>query len=133
MAIRSSRYNIIGLPGAMYHDILHENSGDKKLIDRMWSLHSRYCMLLGYLYDENGNLKEKKYPPQTGKMMAELKLEIDNMFSCYNDVYEGDTCGPQEKEFLKVLRAVKERVFKIVGVTGMVDKVGSDSEGVDIG
>lgn len=128
MATRSS-YNpgYSGYPALFFLETLHQDRGDKKLMDRMWSLHARYSYLRGWLWDAEGNLK-KGVSEKIPGMMADLKTEIDNMFDQYQDVYEGETCTPQEKQFMLVLRAVRERVDLIGATSGIVDKQTPDEE-----
>jgi hypothetical protein len=120
VATRSLNLGYTGYPALFFLESLHQDRGEKKLIERMWSQHARYSYLNAWLYDEN-DLLRKGVPVGVGEKMNQLRPEVDAMFDAYDSVYEGESCTIQEKEFMKVLRGIRERIDTIGSISGIVD------------
>lgn len=62
-------------------------------------------------------------------ILGEVALEIDIMYNQYQPSYEGQkTCNPDEKKFLKTMRAVFERLALIVTFSGIADRMMNSEE-----
>lgn len=116
-----------GFPALFFLETLHQDRGEKKLIDRMWSLHARYSYLNAWMYDAEDTLR-KEIAPAVGEKMSKLRPEIDAMFERYDAVYEGESCSVPEKEFLKTLRVIRERIDTIASASGIIDRMTANPE-----
>ena len=131
-ASKSHANNLQGFPALFFLEALHDNRGEKKHVERMWSLESRYAYLLAYLpakYDKNTKDKEF-YDNEVLPDLVTIKDEIDAMFQAYNGLYEGASCTQEEKKFLTIMRGVMERLYKLAAKTNMIDNMIADSPDV---
>ena len=122
-ASKSHANNLQGFPALFFLEALHDNRGEKKHVERMWSLESRYAYLIAYLpakYDKNEK-DQNYYKNEIEGDLKEIKTEIDLMFQAYNGLYEGTSCTQEEKKFLTIMRGVMERLYKLAAKTNMID------------
>ena len=62
-------------------------------------------------------------------VLIEVAVEIETMYNQYQPTYEGQkTCNPDEKKFLKTMRAVFERLALIVTFSGIADRMSNTDE-----
>lgn len=75
--------------------------------------------------DEDGNQKMVSI----FDIVAESKMEIDGMYEKYDSSFEGqNTCNPDEKKFLTIMRGIFERLALIVAFSGITDKMSNTDE-----
>ena len=128
-ASRSHANNLQGFPALFFLEALHDNRGEKKHVERMWSLETRYAYLHAYLpakFDKDdearADYKEKILP-----RLNDIKGEIDEMFKAYNGLYEDASCSQEEKKFLTIMRGVMERIYDLAAETGLIDNMIAES------
>ena len=128
-ASKSHANNLQGFPALFFLEALHDNRGEKKHVERMWSLESRYAYLLAHLpiKYENTEKDREYYRIEVEPDLSEIKVEIDAMFTAYNGLYEGASCTQEEKKFLTIMRGVMERIYKLAGKTHMIDNMIAES------
>lgn len=122
--------NLQGFPALYFLESVHENRGEKHLIERMWGLHGKYSWLLSYLPSryENTEKLRKEYLEIIQPRLEDLKQEVDAMFESYNGIFEGMACSDEEKNFLRIMRGVRERADTLAAITRMIDKGSLDEE-----
>ena len=130
MARTQNNPGYTGYPALFFLGTLHDGRGDQKLSQRMISLEKRYSYLRAYLpvyYERNEKLR-LEYSEKISPLLSDLMREVDAMGDQYNSVYEGESGSGLKKDFLKVMRGVRERIDQLAALTGIVDKIATDDE-----
>lgn len=65
---------------------------------------------------------EFKYVP----LLNEVKAEIDAAYEMYDGSFEGQSCGAYEKNLIKAMRGIQERLDVITAESKIVDNVRPD-------
>ncbi len=119
-----------GYPALFFLETLHDGRSDEQLSQRMISLEKRYSYLRAYLpvfYERNDKLKQE-YQDKISPLLVELGNEVNAMGDQYDAIFEGGSCSNLEKDFLKVMRGVRERIDEIAAKSGLIDKISADEE-----
>ena len=121
MAGRSYNPGYMGYPALFFLETLHQNRGDRSYVEKMESLHARFSYLNAWMYDAEDKPKDG-IPPQAFDKMAKVRPMIEHMFDEYQSHYENpDSCDPDEKTFLKIMRDIREWIDQIAVITKIVD------------
>jgi hypothetical protein len=102
-------------------------------------LHSWYSHLRAYLPEKFAK-KQEDYDKvvcgeEDGKkinLLNKAHSEILTLFEKYNPLFEGKSCGDEEKEFIKSLWAVYERLDEITAKSKIIDDMKTDEESYNV-
>ena len=131
-AYTKSNPGYTGYPALFFLETLRDGRGDQDLSQRMISLEKRYSYLRAYLpvrYSKNESTT-KEYQENIAPKLAAICLEINAMNEQYDGMFEGLSRSPQEKQFLKTMRGVQERIDEVAATSGLIDKISADEEEV---
>jgi hypothetical protein len=123
----------VGYPYRIFLEMTNYGRGTQTHLEKMvilekWYSHLRAC--LPVLYEKKMGEYEKEIMP----MLFEVSAEIEAMNMAYDCSYEGiEHCNPEEKQFVKIMRGVFERLDEITAKTKLIDKQKGDDEAVMAG
>lgn len=128
-----------GYPGQIFVCILRYGYGNQQHIEKMEILHSWYSHLRAYL-PEKFSKKTEEYKnivcgDEDGKkvnLLDKAHEEMITLFGKYNPLFEGKSCGDEEKEFIKSLWAVYERLDEITAKSKIIDDMKADEESFNV-
>jgi hypothetical protein len=128
-----------GYPGQIFVCILRYGYGNQQHIEKMEILHSWYSHLRAYLPEKFAK-KQEDYDKvvcgeEDGKkinLLNKAHSEILTLFEKYNPLFEGKSCGDEEKEFIKSLWAVYERLDEITAKSKIIDDMKTDEESFNV-
>lgn len=129
-AYSKSNPGYTGYPALFYLETLQDGRGEQKLSQRMISLEKRYSYLRAYLpvrYSKNDSTK-KEYQEAIAPLLTDLCREVDAMNNQYDGIFEGPGSSTLEKQFMKTMRGVRERIDEIAAISGLIDKIATDEE-----
>jgi len=124
-----------GYPGQIFVCILRYGYGNQQHIEKMEILHSWYSHLRAYLPEKfakkSDDYNKVVCGEEEGKKINLLDKAHDEMltlFMKYNPLFEGKSCGEEEKEFIKSLWAVYERLDEITAKSKIIDDLKTEDE-----
>jgi hypothetical protein len=135
MAGLLSRLAPKGYPGQIFVLKLRYGYGTQQLIEKLEILHSWYSNLRAYLPELYSKSEEKKkeYREIYEPLFVDVSNEIDGAYDFYKSQFEGATCNPDEKELLKAMRGIKERLDVITAKSKIIDDLKTDTgEGFEV-
>lgn len=118
--------------------------GHQEYIEKLEILHSWYSDLNAYLPilfkgKEKEYTTEKKYSfedkPEKLSLSDLMLLASDAIYKAYDSydpLFEGQTCNPTEKEFIKRLMAIQEQLDIITAESKVIEGKKVDGEGFDV-
>jgi hypothetical protein len=102
----------VGIPYLLFLENVDYGRGTQTHLEKMIKLEKMYAYLRGELpvmYEEKKKLDE--YDTTIKPLLFELNGQIEIMNQCYEATFEGiDHCNPAEKDFIKIMRGVYERI-----------------------
>ena len=126
------RLAVSGYPGHIFVCKLRYGYGHQDHIEKLEILHSWYSDLNAYLpvmfkdkpegYTEPSINKEDK-KVSIADLMEDAAIEIDATYEKYDPLFEGQTCDPKEKVFIKALRGIKERLDVITAESKIIEGI----------
>lgn len=132
------RLAVSGYPGHIFVCKLRYGYGHQEHIEKLEILHSWYSDLNAYLpvifKGKEKEYSEDKLYSFAGKsekvtlndLMIDVGNEIDATYNKYEPGFEGQTCDPKEKEFIKALRGIKERLDIITAESRIIEGIKPD-------
>lgn len=139
----TSNLGLTGIPLFIAIELLLYGRGDQSHEEKMAHLGKAYGWLRAYLpvlYEKKQDELTRQRIPVLDRggnlvmlsindVMGEAAVEIENMYKQYQPAYEGQkSCSDSEKEFIRTMRAVFERLASIVAFSGIVDKMSNTEE-----
>ena len=129
-----------GYPGQIFVCMLRYGYGNQQHIEKMELLHSWYSHLRAFLPEKyakkTDEYKQIVCGEQDGKKINLLDTahqEIITLFDKYQPGFEDQkTCGGDEKEFIKSLWAVYERLDEITAKSKIIDDLKTDEEAFNV-
>lgn len=126
-----------GYPGQIFVCMLRYGYGNQTHIEKMELLHSWYSHLRAYLPVKYG-AKSDEYNKileggEDGKdRLVRANEELINLFNVYDAAFEKETCTGQEKEFIKSLWSVYERLDEITARAKIIDDLKTEEEAFNV-
>ena len=130
-----------GYPARIYYEMTAYGRGTQELKEKMVILEKWYSHLRAYLpvlyTGRETEYQEKKYTHPSGAgtgqaslgdLLVDISGEIETMEEKYHGAFEGQSCTDQEKEFLRIMRGVFERLDAITAIAQIIDKVSISEE-----
>jgi len=130
--------NFAGYSGFILYVKIRLINGGQLHIDRLRMLHSWYSALRAYLpivYEKKMDdyTKKKNWNGLTLQdLMGDADTRIKGAYKEYNPIYEGQSCGENEKSFLITLSGIEEVLDEILGITKIIDKQQIDEDSEDV-
>jgi hypothetical protein len=112
-------------PGFIAVCKLRYGYGHQEHIEKLEILHNWYSNLLAYL-PEMYSTKPDEYNNTFAELVEEVKTEIDAAYVMYDGDFEGQSCNPKEKEFIRALRGIKERLDIITAKSKVIKDIPLD-------
>jgi hypothetical protein len=123
----------VGYPYRIFLEMTNYGRGTQTHLEKMvilekWYSHLRAC--LPVLYEK----KQEDFDKEIAPLLIEVNNQIEIMNQEYDATFEGiDHCNPAEKDFIKIMRGVFERLDYITAKTKLIDKQKGDDEQVMMG
>lgn len=111
---------VSGYPGHIFVCKLRYGYGHQEHIEKLEILHNWYSDIVAYLPEVFENKKEE-YNKTFSPLVGEVAKEIDAAYGMYDSIFEGDSCDPKEKEFIRALRGIKERLDVITAKSKIIE------------
>lgn len=119
-----------GYPGQIFVCMLRYGYGTQSHIEKMEILHNWYSHLRAFLPEKYGK-KPQDYP--FTDLMQEAFEEMNGAFDKYDPAFEDmQTCNPGEKEFIRALWAVYERLDEITAQSRIIDDLKTEGEAMEV-
>jgi hypothetical protein len=84
-----------------------------------WYSHLRACLPV----IAEDKKKEEVFDKEIAPLLKDVNVQIEIMNQAYEATFEGiDHCNPAEKDFIKIMRGVFERLDFITAKTKLIDK-----------
>jgi len=130
MAGLLSRLAPKGYPGQIFVLKLRYGYGTQQIIEKLELLHSWYSNLRAYLPElyAKDDKKTEDYNTTFSPLLEDVSVEIDAAYEMYSGTYEGQSCNPNEKQLLKSMRGIKERLDIITAKSRIIDDMKTDGE-----
>jgi hypothetical protein len=119
------RLAVSGYPGHIFVCKLRYGYGHQEYIEKLEILHSWYSDLKAYLPMMYKG-KEKEYNEKLNGLMDEVGTGIDAIYENYNPLFEGQSLDPDERTFIKSLRAIKEQLDVITAESKIIEGIKAD-------
>ena len=134
MAGLISRLAPKGYPGQIFVLKLRYGYGTQQLIEKLEILHSWYSNLIAYLPEVYGRDDKRKEEYQTvyAPLFDDVAIQINEAYKLYDGSFEGQSCNPSEKELLKAMRGIKERLDVITAKSRIIDDMKSDGQEMEV-
>lgn len=111
-----------GIPGLLYLEFIGYGRGTQMHVEKMVHLEKAYAYERGYLpayYEKKKKVTD--YEEAVLPLLKDVLAQIEAMNNKYNPAFEGLSRNPEEKEFIKIMRGVFERLVYIAAFTEMID------------
>jgi hypothetical protein len=120
------RLAVSGYPGHIFVCKLRYGYGHQEHIEKLEILHNWYSDLVAYL-PEMFETKKEEYNKTFAPLITDVAIEIDAAYLMYDSIFEGQSCDPKEKDFIKVLRGIKERLDTITAKSKIIEGMKADN------
>jgi len=130
--------NFSGYSGYILYVKIRLVNGGQLHIDRLKMLHSWHSALRAYL----PIVYEKKMGDYTEKenwggftlqdLMGDADKRIKGAYKEYNPIFEGQSCGENEKSFLITMSGIEEVLDEITAITKIIDRQQIDEDSEDV-
>lgn len=123
----------VGYPYRIFLEMTNYGRGTQTHLEKMvilekWYSHLRACLPVVY------EKKEDEFNKDIAPLLEDANKQIEIMNQKYDAGFEGiEHCNPAEKDFIKIMRGVFERLDFITAKTKLIDKQKGDDEEVYAG
>jgi hypothetical protein len=129
---------VSGYPGHIFVCKLRYGYGHQEHLEKLEILHSWFSDLNAFLpvvfkgkESDYVDKKDYKFVNKEGvqvaaslnDLMGEVGGQIDAAYEQYKPQFEGQSCDPSEKSFIKVLRGIKERLDVITAESKIIEGI----------
>jgi hypothetical protein len=125
----------VGYPYRIFLEMTNYGRGTQTHLEKMvilekWYSHLRAC--LPVIYTDKKKVDE--FNSDISPLLDDVFNQIEIMNKAYESGFEGiDHCNPAEKDFIKIMRGVFERLDYITAKTKLIDKQKPEDEDVMMG
>lgn len=125
----------VGYPYRIFIEMTNYGRGTQTHLEKMvilekWYSHLRAC--LPVIYEDKKRLEE--FNEKIAPLLTDVNTQIAIMNQAYDSNFEGmETCNPDEKKFVMIMRGVFERLDLITAKTKIIDKQKGDEDEVFAG
>lgn len=123
------RMAISGYPGHIFICKLRYGYGNQQHIEKLEILHNWFSDLRAYLpmlLRTKEGTTDPEYETKYAKWLNEVKDEIDAAYEMYDGSFEGQSCGSYEKNLIKAMRGIKERLDVITAESKIIEGIKPD-------
>lgn len=123
---------VSGYPGHIFVCKLRYGYGRQEHLEKLEILHSWYSDLNAFLpvvfkgKEDEYNKKQYKQGDtllSLSDLMEDAGIRIDAAYEEYKPEFEGQTCKPTEKKFIKTLRGIKEQLDIITAESKIIEGI----------
>ena len=125
----------VGYPYRIFLEMTNYGRGTQTHLEKMvilekWYSHLRAC--LPVIYEDKKKLED--FNNNIAPLLEDVNKQIEIMNQSYDSNFENiESCNPDEKKFVKIMRGVFERLDFITAKTKLIDKQKGEDEEVYAG
>lgn len=123
------RLAVSGYPGHIFICKLRYGYGNQQHIEKLEILHNWFSDLRAYLpmlLRLKDGTTDPEYETKYVPLLEEVNAEIDAAYESYDGSFEGQSCSTYEKNLIKAMRGIKERLDVITAESKIIEGIKAD-------